>query len=384
MTFPRALVPFLGSWLVLALLLPLPLQAADHLLFVTWDGFRWQELFGGAEETLLNKELGGVADVGALRQAFWRETPEQRREVLLPFLWTVLAKEGQLFGDPTRRAAARITNGLKFSYPGYNEMFVGFADPRIRSNDKFPNPNINVLEYLQRRGEFSGRVAAFATWDVIEFVLNRERSGLTVLTGWQPIVDDPLTPGQVQVNQLVAELPRLWRGNVFDAVTYRAAREHLLRHRPRVLYLGLGETDEWAHSRRYDLYLEAAQRGDRYLRELWELLQSLPEYRGRTHLVITTDHGRGAGREWTDHGAKTVGAEYIWLGMLGPEVPPQGVRADIEITQSQVAATLATLVGVDFTAATPQVAPPIAFREAAVTPPPGDRETGSPRPAPSR
>ena len=30
----------------------------------------------------------------------------------------------------------RITNGLWFSYPGYNEMLTGAADPRIDSNDK--------------------------------------------------------------------------------------------------------------------------------------------------------------------------------------------------------------------------------------------------------
>src|SRR4051812_11937932 len=140
-----------------------PAAAADNVIFITWDGFRWQELFGGAEEALLSKEDGGVPDVSATHAAFWRDTPEERRATLLPFFWGTIAKQGQVFGDSSRGAASRVTNGKKFSYPGYNEMFVGFADPKITSNGKIPNPNINVLEYLHRQDRFAGHVAGFAT-----------------------------------------------------------------------------------------------------------------------------------------------------------------------------------------------------------------------------
>lgn len=348
-------------WLVS--LLAIPVSAAENVVFVTWDGFRWQELFEGADGQLLHKTFGGVADVDALRSAWWRDTPEARRKVLLPFIWSVLAEQGQILGDPSRNAAAQVTNGKKFSYPGYNEMFAGFADDRIDSNNKIPNPNLTVLEFLERRPGFGGRVAAFATWDVIEFVLNRERSGITVRVGWNPIQDEPLTPGQQRINQLVEELPRLWRGNEYDFLTYQAAREHLLKHKPRVLYIGLGETDEWAHARRYDLYLEAAHRADRYLRELWETLQSLPEYRDQTTLIVTTDHGRGKHpSDWTNHGKETPECEFIWAAALGPRVPARGVREGVNVTQSQFAATLAEAVGEDFLQAVPHAAPPIPWR----------------------
>jgi hypothetical protein len=118
--------------------------AAENLVFVTWDGFRWQELFGGAEEALLNKDLGGVPDVPGTRALFWRETAADRRQALAPFFWTTIVRHGQVFGDPNRNALSRVTNGKKFSYPGYNEMFVGFPDSAITSNDKIPNANINV------------------------------------------------------------------------------------------------------------------------------------------------------------------------------------------------------------------------------------------------
>ncbi len=334
--------------------------AADNVIVVTLDGFRWQELFGGADEKFINKESGGVVNIPAIRQKYLRDTPEARREVLMPFFWGEIAKRGQVFGDPERKAAAKLTNGKKFSYPGYSELFVGFPDPEINSNAPTPNPHINVFEFLQRQSQFSGRVAAYTTWDVILAILNQKRSGIFMAAGWAPIADDPLSVGQRQINEMQSRLPVYWKDNVYDVVTMHGAREHLLKHRPRVLYIGLGETDEWAHGRRYDLYLDSAHNADKFLSELWQQIQTMPEYAGKTALLITTDHGRGlTGKDWTSHGADIVGAEFIWIGVLGADVPALGVRSDIEATQSQIAATVAHLVGQDFRSVSPKAAAPL-------------------------
>ncbi|MEX0726831.1 MAG: alkaline phosphatase family protein [Planctomycetaceae bacterium] len=353
---------FLASVAALILSLTMSLSktsAQDNVVYVALDGLRWQEVFTGAEERFISPDAG-VKNVAGLRDHFWRETPEARRETLMPFLWQTIAKEGQLFGDPTRGCVARLTNGLKFSYPGYNEMFAGLADPRIDSNNKVPNPNINVLEFLNTRDRFKGRVAALTTWDVFPFILNQERSGLFVHSGVGPIVDEPLTPRQKDLNHAISNALVLWEGNSIDVFTVELTREYLLKHRPRALFLGLGETDEWGHGRRYDLYLHAAQKSDRQIKELWELLQSLPEYKDKTSLIISTDHGRGETLgDWTNHGKDVVGAEFVWMAVMGPRTPALGVREHVEVTQSQIAATIAQLVGEDFRAAVPQAAEPL-------------------------
>ena len=336
-------------------------RTAENVIVVTLDGFRPQEFFGGADETLIHPKTGGVADVDRLRRTYWRDTPKARREALLPFFWGTVAKGGQIFGDASKGSPATLTNGKKFSYPGYSEMFCGYADDRIDSNAKKPNPNASVLEFLEARPGFQGKVAAFCTWDVFPSILRSEQNGIKVHSGWTPIVDDPLTDRQKMANTWLDRLPRYWGDNVFDAVTMEAAREHILRHKPRVLFLGLGETDEWAHGRRYDLYLDAAHAADRYLSELWQTLQSLPGYRGKTALVVTTDHGRGGTTaDWTSHGEKVEGAEFVWIAAIGPGIPALGVREATEATQSQIGATLAALVGEDFNAASPRSARPLA------------------------
>jgi len=322
---------------------------ARNVVLVSMDGLRWQEVFGGAQEKLIDERAGGVRDIPDLRRRYLRETPEARREALMPFFWSVVARQGQVFGDPKKGSPARLTNGLKFSYPGYNEMLTGAPDPRIDTNNKVPNPNVTVLEWLNRRPGFEGKVAAFGTWDVLYSIVNVERSRLPVVAGWDPSRDEPLSEEEKVVNALLPDLPRLWPDNAFDVITQRLAMEYLRKHRPRVLYVMLGETDEWAHLRRYDCYLDSARRGDDYLRRLWETLQSMPEYAGKTSLVITTDHGRGETKQnWTDHGKEVDGAEFVWIGAMGPGVEPLGVRENVEATQGQVAATVAALVGEDF------------------------------------
>jgi hypothetical protein len=112
------------------------LAKTQNVVVVTLDGFRWQEFFGGAEEGLMEPDIGGVRDRDGLRRRYLRDSNEERREALLPFIWGTVAKQGQVFGDPFRQSSAVCTNGMKFSYPGYNELFCGFGDERITSNDK--------------------------------------------------------------------------------------------------------------------------------------------------------------------------------------------------------------------------------------------------------
>jgi hypothetical protein len=337
-----------------------PQRTAENVIVVTLDGFRWQELFHGADESFMDDKQGGVKDIPGLKKTYFRESVEERRAVLMPFLWGTMAKQGQIFGDPSKAAAAAITNGLKFSYPGYNEMFCGFADPRIDSNAKRANPNLSVLEFLNSRTRFQGKVEAVCTWDVFPFIFRSQTSGLRVQSGWEPIRADRLTAREITLNQMMDLLPRYWPDNAYDAFIMEATRSALERRKPRVIYIGLGETDEWGHGRRYDLYLDAAHKADRFLADLWHGLQKDPQYSGKTALLMTTDHGRGLTRaDWTDHGKNVPGAEYIWIAVMGPDTPALGVREKYTATQSQVAATVAALVGEDFLKASPKAAPPL-------------------------
>ena len=338
-----------------------PTRQTENVVLITTDGLRWQEVFSGAEEALLTKDAG-VADPEGLRLEFGRDTPAARREALLPFLWTVLVKQGQLYGNADRGSVARVTNGHNFSYPGYNELLSGRADPRIDSNDKKPNPNVTVLEWLNGREPYRGRVAAFCSWDVFPWILNRERSGIVVNAGFEPMTFAGDRDRLAVLNQVLTDTTPAADGVRHDSLTYAATLEYVRAARPRVVYISYGETDDWAHAGRYDHYLHSAQRFDRFTRQLWDAMQGIDQYRGKTTFVITTDHGRGSGLTgWKSHGEKIPESENIWIGVLGPDTPALGESTPATaVTQSQVAPTVAAALGENFAQAVPGVAAPIA------------------------
>lgn len=365
------------NWLVITLLLLTDAAVAQNpqaqtvnsrnVILVTLDGLRWQEVFGGVDETLMDKELGGVKDLPQLKQRFQRATAVESRKTLMPFFWNTLASQGVVFGDPDHQSKAVVSNGLNFSYPGYSELLCGYADPKVDSNAKKDNENVTVLEWLSAKPGFRNHVAAFCSWDVFPFIINETRSGIPVNAGWEPLAGDSrlslagteTAAAFAQLDQLANEIPHYFPEVRFDYFTFRAAEEYLKSKKPRVLYVSLGETDDWAHAGRYDLYLDAAQRNDQYIERLWALMQSMPEYRDNTTLILTTDHGRGDNRvDWKSHGKDVANSEQIWMAIMGPDV----VKPTLEgttVTQSQIAATVAASLGFDYSSAVPQAAAPL-------------------------
>ena len=333
----------------------------QNVFLIISDGFRWQEVFNGAEADLMNKENGGVKDTNALRSAFWRATPQERRDALLPFFWTEIARHGQLFGNQNKGSVVTVTNGKKFSYPGYNEILTGAPDARVDSNDKKPNANVTVFEWLNGRSGLRNRVAVFGTWDVFPYIFNLERSHLPT---W-PVWESKFGPYEIPPPRFVADLLRdttpVWEDVTYDSFVFHAAMDYVKQKQPRLMFVGFGETDEWAHAGRYDLYLTAAHHMDDFVRRLWELAQSLPRYRDKTTFIITADHGRGSGpTDWKSHGEKIANSEGDWIAVIGPDTPPAGERTQTEPhTQSQLAATIAALLGEDYHAAVPQSGAPI-------------------------
>lgn len=336
-----------------------PAHKTENVFLITVDGFRWQELFTGAEEQLMTKEYG-VWDTNRLRSWFWRETPEARRRALLPFFWDVIAEKGQLFGNGNKGSVAIVTNGKKLTYPGFNEILTGSPDDRIDKNEKRYNPNVSVLEWLHQKPSFKGRVVGFANWAVHPYILNIERSGIPVWSGYD--TNFPGVPGSrlELVQQLQKDTIHIWYDMTFDSFYFHAANEYIKERQPRLVWLALSETDEWAHGGNYEHYLQAAHNADSYIRKLWETVQAMPAYRNKTTFIIACDHGRGDGPDWRNHGVDVAGAEKVWLAVIGPDTRPLGERTNIpQVTHSQIAATLAALLGEDYHSAVPKSGPPI-------------------------
>jgi hypothetical protein len=322
-----------------------------NVVLIVADGLRWQEVFTGADPLLLNSESGGIwAKPDDLRREFWRDDVNERRKALFPFLWGVVAPQGQLFGNQRKGSVARVRNGLAFSYPGYNEMLTGYPDPKIDSNEFGPNPNITVFEWLNRQPGLHGHVAVFGTWNTYKNIFNENRSHLPMQVGWDPPYHGKLDAHQQVVNDLYLHATRFDDDDVYDAFQQIPLLDYVHSNHPQVLFVGYGEPDNWAHAGRYDLVLASARQFDHFVEELWNAMQSIPSYRGQTTFIITADHGRGSGLlEWKEHGVDQKGSENIWIAVVGPDTPPLGERTNIDpVTQSQIASTIACFLSKDY------------------------------------
>jgi hypothetical protein len=328
------------------------LHKTKNVIVISMDGYRWKELFGGADSALLFNKKYNSQDSLWLMQKYWAKEATARREKLMPFVWQQIAKHGQLYGNRYLGNLVNVKNKYWFSEPGRSETFCGYYDSLINSNDKIDNPNENVLEFINKQKEYKGKVVTFASWDVVAWILNRNRNGMLVNIYGEDVKGSNLTPLQIEANTMQHYSADIFgQGERPDANTYLMTKAYILANRPKVVYFDFGDNDDFAHEGKYDFYLDAAHKIDRMIEDLWNYLQQDPFYKDQTTLLIFPDHGRGYRKEWTSHGSKIEHANETYLMVMGPDTPAMGeIKTKEQIYQDQFAQTIAHLLGFRFTA----------------------------------
>lgn len=327
-------------------------QKTENIIIITTDGFRWQEVFKGMDSAISNDKKFNQGDSTYIYKKYYNPDSKESRKNIMPFLWSEIAQKGQIYGNRDLGSNVDVANPYWFSYPGYSEIMTGNVDVAINSNGYKPNPNVNVLEFLNQQPKLKGKIAAFGAWDAFDRILNEERSGFPVISAFDNVGGTKPTASQKLLNEM--------RNNSFkpfhedeclDVFTHYEALDELKNKKPKVLYIAYGETDEWAHSGHYRSYLDAANQVDKWIQEIWTFVQNDPQYKNKTTLLITVDHGRGdkIKTQWTDHGADVAGASQIWFAAMGPEIEAKGeINTASQLYQKQFAQTIARIMGYDF------------------------------------
>ena len=354
---------------LLALVLSVAAQAAGtpaerNVILVTIDGVRIQEIFGGMDPVLTNAPdtESGIYEADVTKGRYWRDTPEARREALMPFFWKTLAPAGMILGNQAKGSKVTVRNDQWFSYPGYSEILTGQPQPEVKSNDFVRYPHRTVLEYVHDKlGLGFGDVVQIGSWDGFKYAAS-QKDGVFLMNGARdPFPPQYSTPEIDYLVDLRRQVMQLWEESSNDVLCFRIAMAYLKKYQPRVMWLGLGQSDDWAHERRYDLVLDFLHLADSELSDLWRTLQSMDRYRDNTTLIITADHGRGrTPQDWAEHDAGIQGSQDIWIAVIGPDTPALGEAKNFpDVTQSDVAATVLQYLGLDWRDFNPNAGPPI-------------------------
>ena len=306
----------------------------------------------GMDSILANDKRFNQGDSAYIYQNYWADNEKERRKKLMPFMWSVISSKGQIHGNRKLGSEVNNKNPYWFSYPGYSELMTGYVDTSINSNGYRANPNENILAFFNKQPSTKNKVAAFGAWYAFDRILNEQVSGIPVFSAFDSIGGKNPTSREKLINSMMKDSHQPWlTDECLDVFTHFAAMEWLKTRKPRVLYIAYGETDEWAHSGNYRSYLDAARHVDRWLEEIWSFVQSDPQYRDKTTLLITTDHGRGDinKTQWTSHGRDIPGAGEVWLTIMGPDTPAKGeMSKNMNIYLEQCAQTIAWLMNTTF------------------------------------
>jgi hypothetical protein len=133
-----------------------------------------------------------------------------------------------------------------------------------------------------------------------------------------------------------------------DELSIHITRQLMKQHAPSLMMLTLHDMDI-AHSGAYSLYVDAIQRADRLCAELWNMVQTDPEYKDRTTLYIMPDFGRDAdndpaGNGFQHHRTGGAMARTTWMLALGPHLR-QNTTVDRPIESIDLVPTIGRYLG---------------------------------------
>jgi hypothetical protein len=133
-----------------------------------------------------------------------------------------------------------------------------------------------------------------------------------------------------------------------DELSLYIVRQLIRQMAPSFLWITMHDIDV-AHAGAYSLYIEGIRRTDRLCGELWKLLESEPEYSGKTTLVVLPDFGRDAdedagGNGFQHHRTGDAAARTTWLMAMGPGIR-EGVVHDRAVESVDLVPTLGAMLG---------------------------------------
>jgi hypothetical protein len=133
-----------------------------------------------------------------------------------------------------------------------------------------------------------------------------------------------------------------------DELSVYIVRQLMRQVAPSLLWITLHDIDV-AHAGAYSLYIDGIRRTDRLCGELWKMVQTEPEYAGKTSLFVLPDFGRDSdedagGNGFQHHRTGDVLSRTTWLMALGPGIR-EGVVYDRAVDSTDLVPTLGSMLG---------------------------------------
>ncbi len=303
-----------------------PLEILDRraerpqVVIVVLDGVRHQEIF--------DDNLAGEI------------TPNLRR---------LASTRGALVGGPGESDAMWATGPNFVSLPGYREIMTGRPSADCQQNACAPIALDTLADEFRAEAASAREIAVISSWEGIAQAASRHPESIVISCGRKLIHNrdvlaaDSLSTALLRAGEGAPPAPGSGDFRP-DALTARIALEYLARERPRFLFLGLGEPDEYAHLDDYAGYLRSLRAADRVIADIDALFEQTGAWKRDALLLVTTDHGRA--RDFRHHGGDVPESGRVWLLAAGQRVARSHLASTRQVAHlADIASTIRLLAG---------------------------------------
>lgn len=292
-----------------------------HVVVLVLDGARYQEIFSGSDPS---------------------RGPALSAEALMPELHRIGEHDGALLGAPGYGMIS--ASGPDFvSLPGYSEILTGRKVSGCANNACRGTSALSLLDELALAGVSS---AVATSWPDIERVA-ATRPEVAISTGRHAGANRGAfaNVGERSLERAEPEAPWPGYGDFRrDRFTGRLALDYFEERLPSLLFVSLGEPDEFAHQGNYAGYLDALREADLRIGAFQQALARRAARGERTALFVTADHGRAD--NFRDHGQNHPESARVWLLASGTEIHARGrAESPVDRRLADIAPTVRRLFG---------------------------------------
>lgn len=234
----------------------------------------------------------------------WDHTFGDSLHSYIPHLYD-LSKEGTLYSN-------FYNSGMTYTNPGHAAISTGFYESIDNQGKVNPRAPSFLHKYLRQVSD-STKAWLITSKDKLEVLkLSADTSYKT-----NPSVDCGLAGNGTGYRE--------------DIETFKKFEFVLKEHKPDVVLLNFREPDYSAHLGDFEGYYEGLRKSDSLVNEIYKLINNDSEYKGRTSLIITNDHGRhldGVKDGLYSHGDGCLGCRKIFLVGIGKGFEKGAVISD--------------------------------------------------------
>lgn len=270
----------------------------SRVVYVTLDGVRWQDFFNHDR---------------------------------FPIFWKKYAKHAAIYGRPNSKKTMEVAS-IPVSLPSYRSQMAGAVQPEPCSdNECGPISVVTFPEELVKQSGFNKRdIVSISSWELSDNATESVAGTIFSNNGTRPMYDPDTGVADPIMADLNQQQAAHYPGDDTrpDKYTFAQALHYLEKYQPHFMWILLGDADDYAHDGNLKSYQQTLTDNDRALDQLMTTLKKLHLAR-ETMIIVTTDHGRGNGENWTEHGEEYPESKQTWAFVLNGNLIPASREGDI-------------------------------------------------------